>query len=104
MKRGGRGVHSIDGIDHRNYQNTGVHRLKFLEERTADSIVYECNRIRPRQFPPIFERHGFEVHQVSEWGRLEVDAEMRARFVEPYRSMAAEDLACTGETIRVRRR
>ncbi len=103
-RRGGRGVHGIDGIDHRNYQDAGVHRLKFLEERTADSIVYGCNRIRPRQFPPIFERHGFEVHQVSEWGRLEVDAEMRARFVEPYRSMAAEDLACTGETIRVRRR
>jgi SAM-dependent methyltransferase len=103
-RRGGRGVHGIDGIDHRNYQDAGVHKLKFLEERTADPIIFGCNRIRPHQFLPIFERHGFEVRRVIEWGRLEVDAEMQAKFVEPYRSMAREDLASAGKTIWVRRR
>jgi SAM-dependent methyltransferase len=103
-RRGGRGAHCIDGIDHRSYVDAGVHRLKFLEEEGGGPIFHGCNRIRPRQFAPIFERHGFELRRVIEWGRQEIDAEMQARFVEPFRSMAREDLACTGTTIWVRRR
>jgi len=103
-KRGGRGVHCIDGIDHRHHVDKKVHPLKFLEEEGAGPIVEMCNRIRPRSFVPIFERHGFEVRRFGEWRHLEVDAQTRARFVEPWRSMAAEDLACTGATIWVRRR
>jgi SAM-dependent methyltransferase len=103
-KRGGRGAHSIDGIDHRSYVDAQVHTLKFLEEAGGGPIVQMCNRMRPRSFVPIFERHGFEVSRFGEWRRQEVGAEMRAKFVEPYRSMTAEDLACTGATIWVRRR
>jgi SAM-dependent methyltransferase len=103
-RRGGRGVHGIDGIDHRNYQDAGVHRLAFLAERSAEPIVFGCNRIRPRSFAAIFERHDFEVRRIDEWRRQEVDAATRAKFVEPYRSMADEELACTGATIWVRRR
>jgi SAM-dependent methyltransferase len=103
-KRGGRGAHCIDGIDHRSHIDPGVHPLKFLEEEGEGPIVHMCNRIRPRSFVPIFERHGFEVRRFAEWRRQEVGAEMQARFVEPYRSMAVDDLACTGATIWVRRR
>lgn len=103
-KRGGRGAHNIDGIDHRSYLDPRVHPLKFLEEQGEGPIVHTCNRIRPRKFVPIFERHGFEVCRFNEWRHQEIGAEMRARFVEPYRSMAVEDLACTGATISVRRR
>ena len=103
-KRGGRGAHCIDGIDHRSYVDAEVHPLKFLEEEGKGPIVHTCNRIRPRSFAPIFARHGFEVLRFQEWWHQEIGAEMRARFVEPYRSMAPEDLACTGATIWVRRR
>jgi len=103
-KRGGRGAHCIDGIDHRSYVDAEVHPLKFLEEEGKGPIVHTCNRIRPRSFVPIFERHGFEVLRFQEWRHQEIGAEMRARFVEPYRSMSAEDLGCTGATIWVRRR
>lgn len=103
-KRGGRGAHCIDGIDHRSHSDPKVHPLEFLEEEGTGPIVHTCNRIRPRSFVPIFERHGFEVVRFGDWRHQEVGAEMRAKFVEPYRSMSAEDLACTGATIWVRRR
>lgn len=103
-KRGGRGVHIIDCVDHRSYLEPGVRPLQFLEARTGDPIVFGCNRKRPHEFGPIFERHGFEVKRTHVWRRHEVDAATRARFVEPYRSMAFEDLARTGVTTWVRRR
>jgi len=103
-KRGGRGAHSIDGIDHRSYVDPKVHALEFLEDAGKGPIVHICNRIRPRSFVPIFERHGFEVSRFLEWRRQEVGAAMRARFVEPFRSMSVEDLECSGATIWVRRR
>ena len=103
-RRGGCGSHSIDGIDHRSYHSANVRALEFLEIPTADKIVHGTNRMRPRTFVPIFERHGFEVQRVFEWRHVEVDEEKREKFVEPFRSMAFEDLACTGATLWVRRR
>lgn len=58
----------------------------------------------PRSFVPIFERHGFEVERILEWRHEPVDAATRKKFVEPFHSMAFEDLACTGATLWVRRR
>src|SRR5262245_30605823 len=103
-KRGGRGSHSIDGIDHRSYHSSNVRPLEFLEIETADKMFEGTNRMRPRSFVPIFERHGFEVQGVLEWRHEEVDEAKRAKFVEPFRSMAFEDLACAGATVWVRRR
>ena len=103
-KRGGRGVHIIDTVDHRSYLDPNVRPLQFLEMKTADPLVFGCNRMRPQSFGPVFERHGFEVRRTHEWRRHEVDAATRAKFVEPYRSMACEDLARTGVTFWVRRR
>jgi SAM-dependent methyltransferase len=103
-RRGGLGSHSVDGVDHRSYFSADVRALEFLEIPTADKIVHGTNRLRPRSFVPIFERHGFEVQRIFEWRREEVDAAKREKFVEPFRSMALEDLACVGATLWVRRR
>lgn len=103
-RRGGRGIHSIDGVDHRNYFDPNVHPLEFLKEDTSARIVHICNRIRPRAFVKLFERQGFKVLKFHVWRRQEVDPALRATFAEPFRSMTKEDLECVAATFWVERR
>lgn len=102
-RTGGIGVHTIDGSDHRRYDNPACHPLEFLTEASKELIVHGSNRIRPLQFAPMFEKHGFEVIAIEPFERVDFTLELRNRFVEPYRSMTDEMLAVTIAKIVVRR-
>lgn len=103
-KVGGVGVHRIDGADHERYHRPDLHALGFLEDGGASGLVRGCNRIRPLDFVPLFERHGFEAMAVSPFETIPVDAAMRERFVEPFRSRPLEVLGVIGVQLVVRRR
>ena len=102
-RTGGIGVHTIDGSDHRRYDNPACHPLEFLTEASKEPIVHGSNRSRPLQFANLFERHGFELIAIEPFERVDVNLELRNRFVEPYRSMTDEVLAVTIAKIVVRR-
>ena len=95
MCKGSIGVHTIDGSDHRRYDNPACHPLEFLTKASNEPIVHGCNRIRPLEFAALFERHGFEVLSVEPFEQVDVNLELRNRLVEPFRSMADEFLAVT---------
>ncbi len=102
-KTGGYSVHCIDLSDHRRY-NSGRGPLDFLTEQPGAEMVAGSNRLRASQFVAIFEREGFEVVRATPREPTPVDAEMRAKFVEPYCSMAIEDLSPTMLHVVARRR
>jgi len=102
-RKGGYGVHSIDGVDHSSYADPKQHPLEFLKQPNTKEMVGGCNRIRPLDFAPIFEQNGFEVLNISSFAQIELNDAVRSQFVEPYRSMAKENLAVTGARIVVRR-
>jgi SAM-dependent methyltransferase len=91
-KKGGYGIHNIDGIDHWSYSNPQFHPLEFLKVDTLDAIVHLSNRIRPLSFVEIFERHGFEVLEIKPYRNITVEQSLRDSFVEPFRSMNQECL------------
>lgn len=101
---GGFGLHGIDGADHWRYSDASVHPLSFLQEGGDATLVHHSNRIRPLAMGAVFEQHGFEVVEFDEWERVDVPPELRARFVEPFRSMAQEDLEVMSGLLVVRRR
>lgn len=102
-KPGGYGLHGIDTIDHRWYAEPHRHQLDFLTIDTKDPIVFGCNRIRLFEFPAYFRRHGFEV--VDHWrhNKVAITPELRARLVEPWRSMPDDHLDTTWANVLVRR-
>lgn len=93
MRKGGIGVHTIDGSDHRRYGDPSRHPLDFLTENDDGPLVHGSNRIRPVEFASLFKRHGFEVVSFIPFETVEVTPELRERFVEPFRSMKDEALA-----------
>ena len=102
-KVGGFGSHAIDGVDHRSYCDATLHPLDFLRERSSASLVHGSNRIRPLDFPQIFQRHGFEVVDCMPYGELAVTEAQRAGFSEPFRSMTMRHLIYGSARIVVRR-
>jgi len=102
-RKGGFGVHYIDGADHRRYSDPDCHPLEFLTVAGNEAIVRGSNRIRPTEFGPLFERHGFEVIDFYPAERVDVDATLRQRLAEPFRSMPNEVLAVIGGRLVVRR-
>ncbi len=100
---GGVGVHTIDGTDHFRYEEPDRHALAFLREETTERMVHGSNRIRPLQFAELWARHGFEVLAQEVHERVDVPDELRARFVEPFRSMSRELLEAVSVSVHVRR-
>ncbi len=104
-KKGGYGVHNIDGIDHWSYSNNdNIHSLEFLRIDTIDKMIHESNRIRPMSFIEIFDRHGFDVLEINKYGHIDVDQELRNSFIEPFRSMPQEYLELTQACFLVQKR
>jgi SAM-dependent methyltransferase len=102
-RKGGFGVHFIDGADHRRYQDPACHPLEFLTTEGNETIVEGSNRIRPTEFGPMFERHEFEIISFTPYETVEVDTTLRKRLAEPFRSMPNEVLAVIGGKLVVRR-
>lgn len=102
-RTGGLGSHSIDGADHRSYNDPRIGPLDFLSIDTTAFIVHECNRVRPLEFPNIFERHGFSVEHVEPHIRHEVSAQARDAMVEPWSAMSVKMLEVLSLTLYVRK-
>lgn len=102
-RKGGVGIHTIDGSDHRRYSNPACHPLELLTVADGSDLVHGSNRIRPAEFGSLFQKHGFEVLLFTPFETVRIDAPMRKRFVEPFRSMSSESLAVTIGNLVVRR-
>jgi SAM-dependent methyltransferase len=102
-KAGAYGSHAIDGVDHRSYSDPSLHPLEFLRDRSDAPLLHGCNRVRPLEYPQLFERHGFEVVDFMPYGELQVSEADRAGYVEPYRSMTMDQLWYGAARIVVRR-
>ena len=102
-REGGFGIHRIDGADHRRYLDPSCPPLEFLTEVSSESLVNGCNRIRPSDFVPRFQRHGFEVISFTPFENIEIDSDLRGRLAEPFRSMRNETLEVIGARLVVRR-
>ena len=102
-RKGGFGIHVIDGSDHRRYTNVTCHPVDFLAVADNHGFVEGSNRVRPLEFGPLFERQGFEVIAFYPFETVEVDASLRETFAEPFRSMPNEVLAVTMGKLVVRR-
>lgn len=102
-KPGGFGVHGIDTIDHRWYGEPNLHPLEFLTVDRSQRMVGGCNRVRLFEFKELFRRHGFEVVDVWLSGNGHVTPDLRARLVEPWRSMPDELLSHTWANALIRR-
>ncbi len=101
--KGGFGIHGIDGVDHRFYIDKSRHLLDFLREpgrgRSGNS-----NRIRPLEYPAIFDRHGFSVQQVIPLRTVPLTSEEIAGFAEPWSTMPREMLEVATATVVTRKR
>ncbi len=102
-RRGGFGIHVVDGRDHRSIEERSFHPLEFLREPAGDGLRHGCNRLRPLEFARAFERHGFRVVQAVAFERIAIDAATVASFAEPFRSLPQEVLAVTQAKLVVRR-
>ena len=105
-RAGGIGIHLIDGSDHRRYEDAGHHPLEFLTESVGAPLVHGSNRIRPLEFGPLFEQHGFEVVSFVSFvqtDQLTLPASLRDRLHEPFRSMPDAVLAAYMGKITVRK-
>src|SRR5205823_5026464 len=101
---GGFGCHSIDGSDHDSFDDPTRHPLAFLAVESDQPMVRDCNRIRPLAFLAVFERHGFEVLNVSPHRRVPVEPALQATFVEPFRSASREEVEVVGAMVYLRKR
>lgn len=101
---GGFGVHSIDGIDHWHYSDPALHPLSFLREPAGPALVHGSNRLRPSQFLPVFERHGFVVERYDSYDVRPITDEVRATFAPPFREMSLEVLSHISGVVTLRRR
>ncbi|MDQ0589036.1 class I SAM-dependent methyltransferase [Variovorax paradoxus] len=101
-KPGGYGVHIIDTIDHWVYGAPDSGPLDFLKVDSAEPLVNGCNRVRPKEFPAIFEKHGFEVLHTSYGNVVSLTEDERRTFASPWSSMPLEDLTPTVINIVVR--
>jgi SAM-dependent methyltransferase len=102
-KKGGYGIHNIDGLDHYSYGNPDISPLEFLTIDTEETIIHLSNRIRPLSCVEIFERNGFEVLDIRSYGKINVSEELRNTFVSPFSSMSQELLEVTQAYFLVRK-
>ncbi|MEO8622964.1 MAG: methyltransferase domain-containing protein [bacterium] len=102
-KAGGLGVHVIDGVDHRIYDDASCHPLEFLTEPGDDSMLRGTNRVRPMEFIALFERHGFEVVAFQPFNRVDITPDVREQLSDPWQSMSDEMLSVYNGKIIVRR-
>jgi SAM-dependent methyltransferase len=102
-RKGGFGIHTIDGSDHRRYGDSSCHPLEFLMAPEGQRLVHGSNRIRPTEFGLLFEQHGFKVMGFAPFETVEIDLALRERFAEPFRSMPNDVLAVIGGKLIVRR-
>jgi SAM-dependent methyltransferase len=103
-RRGGMGIHVIDATDHLRYWRPEVHPLAFLAVEPGAELVHDSNRLRPVEFVPVFERHGFEVLSLMTYQTAAVDEALRRTFVAPWRSMSVEDLRVGQARIVIRKK
>jgi SAM-dependent methyltransferase len=101
-KPGGYGVHIIDAVDHWSYGDPTAGPLDFLKVDPAKPLVNGCNRVRPKEFVAIFEKHGFEVLHASYSNVVALTEDERSTFAHPWSSMPIEDLAPTVVNVVVR--
>jgi SAM-dependent methyltransferase len=101
---GGFGVHSIDGIDHWHYGDPKLHPLEFLRDPDGAALVHGSNRLRPAQFMPVFERHGFVVERFEVHDQVAISVEDRATFAAPFRDLPLEMLGQLTGVVTLRRR
>jgi SAM-dependent methyltransferase len=92
---GGRGHHVVDFVDHRLYGGEVTAPLAFLTIDSSDALVHGSNRLRLSQLRDAFARHGFAVERVEPCRTDPVTDDDRRTFVEPFRSMALDDLSIT---------
>ncbi|MEZ5293362.1 MAG: glycoside hydrolase family 99-like domain-containing protein [Vicinamibacterales bacterium] len=101
---GGVGIHLVDLVDHRVYAGTVSSPDAFLAEPEGEALVHGANRLRVSQWVGAFRRQGFQVDRVEKWSNHAApDASETAAFCEPFRSMAADELAITGARLFVHR-
>jgi SAM-dependent methyltransferase len=103
-KPGGYGVHVIDTVDHRFYGHSEVGPLGFLTVDSDEPLIHGCNRLRPKEFIAIFEKHGFEILDASYSNLVSLTDDQRSAFIPPWSSMPVEDLKPTAINIAVRLR
>jgi SAM-dependent methyltransferase len=102
-RRGGVGVHLIDGTDHWRYGDPTHHPLDFLRTATSAPLVHGSNRVRPLDYLPLFAAHGFEVVHCDVISTPLADG-FQATLAEPFRSMPLATLEAGGAYVYVRRR
>jgi SAM-dependent methyltransferase len=100
--KGGFGVHAVDGIDHWSYGDPARGPHDFLWDPTP-GMVHGSNRIRPLEFPALFERHGFSVQAVIPRQTIPMTDSMRKKLLPRWASMSREMLETTQITLVVRR-
>lgn len=95
-------IHGIDGSDHQHYVDPSIDRLHNLTV-PGPGMHRNSNRVRPLQFPELFEKHGFRVQQIRPLRTMEVSDERIASFAEPYRSLPRHVLEVVVATFVTRR-
>ncbi len=103
-KPGGYGVHVIDTIDHWAYGLSEIGPLDFLTIDSDEPLIHGCNRLRPKEFIAIFEKHGFEILFTRYGNPVSLTDDQRSAFIPPWSSMPVEDLKPTAINIAVRLR
>jgi SAM-dependent methyltransferase len=88
---GGYGIHLVDVVDHRVYQDPTLHPLEFLTIADAHGIVHDGNRLRLHEVGEAFLRHGFVILDTFFGNPIDVAA-IRSRLVDPWRRMPDEAL------------
>lgn len=102
-KIGGYGVHVIDTIDHRSYGISDVAPLDFLKIESSDALVYGSNRLRPKEYNPIFEKNGFKILGAAYGNFVPLSEDERSLFLPPWNLMPLDDLKATVVYISVQR-
>ena len=66
-------------------------------------VTTQSRRLR-YTFGPLFERHGFEIISFTPYEVVAIDATVRKRLAEPFRTLPNEVLTVVGGKLAVRRR
>lgn len=101
-KRGGFGVHAIDGIDHWSYGDPARGPHDFLCDPTP-GMLHGCNRVRPLEFPAMFEKHGFRVQSVIRRMTTPMSPAIKAKLLPPWAALPQDVLETSYVTLVVRR-
>jgi len=103
-RSGGVHVHTIDGSDHRRYDDPSWHPLAFLTEAGEHPLTHGSNRLRPLEFVDRFGQHGFELLAFVPIEEVPLARGFRARLMERFRAMTDQALQVVGGRLYLRRR